>query len=53
MAGHELFAVMFIFFVMFGLYTATFFELGGDKALGEFLLRLIESRTNKRKKKDI
>ena len=53
MAGHELFAVLFIFIAMFGLYISMFFELGGDKALGKVIVRIVESRNNKQKKKDI
>lgn len=44
-----LFAVIFIFVAMIGLYIGTFFELGGHKILADKIVKLIESR----KRKDI
>ena len=50
MTGDALFAVIFIFAAMTGLYIATFFELGGDRIIGEKIIELIDSHN---KKKDI
>ena len=53
MDGSELFAVIFIFTAMFGLYIATFFELGGHKILVDKLVKIVDSHINKKQEKDI
>lgn len=47
MDGGTLFALIFIFVAMIGLYIGTFFELGGHKILADKFIELVESRRRK------
>ncbi len=50
MTGNQLFAVIFIFTAMFGLYVCTALEFGVLDAIANKIVELVDAHINKQKK---